>query len=86
MNLTQLTDTTDWCRRNDPDAEFSVIDGALFITFCSDAETILNDAPDSTVCIDVRIDEDDSYTWIRWDEATDEQLESAEVFRYVALV
>ena len=87
MNLNQLTDSTDWCRMMDPDAEFQVADNALMIVFCGDCETILEVAPECVCSIDIRVDlPDDDYLWVSWDDASDEEIEAAEVFRYVALV
>lgn len=71
----------------DPEAEFRVSDDALMIVFCGDSETILEVAPDSLCCIDIRIDclNGDQF-WVSWDDASDAEIEATQVFRYVVLV
>jgi hypothetical protein len=71
----------------DPDAEFSIVDGVLMITFCGDHQTILKTASGSTCCIDVRVDFDGNPSiWVHWEEATDDEIKAAQVFRYTVLV
>jgi hypothetical protein len=80
MNFPELTAGTAWIRALDPDAEFTVEQHALWIVFCADAGSICDHALQFS-CIDLKVDD----AWIMWDDASDEQKESATVFRYILI-
>ena len=84
MNFSELTDATAWIRALDPDAEFTIErtreQHALWIVFYTDAGSICDHALQFS-CIDLKVDD----AWIMWDDATDEQKESAKVFRYILI-
>jgi hypothetical protein len=78
MNFPELTAGTAWIRALDPDAEFTVEQHALWIVFSADAESI---RAICRTCIDLQSDG----AWVTWDDASDEQKESATVFRYILI-
>jgi hypothetical protein len=79
MNFSELTAATAWIRALDPDAEFTVEHPAsLWIVFSADAESI---RAICRTCIDLQSDG----AWVTWDDASDDQRESATVFRYILI-
>ena len=80
MNLSDLSINTAWIIAVDQDAELIVEENALWIVFCADAGWICDYAPGFS-CIDLKSDD----AWICWDDASEEQKESAKVFRYILI-
>ena len=80
MNFSDLSINTAWIRALDPDAEFAVVENALWIVFCGDAGSIADHALQFS-CIDLMSDG----AWVTWDDASDDQRASATVFRYILI-
>jgi hypothetical protein len=80
MNFSELTAITAWIRALDPDAEFTVKQHALWIVFCGDVGSICDHALQFS-CMDLMLND----AWIDWDGASDEQKESATLFRYILI-
>ncbi len=80
MNLSDLTAATEWIRAMDSDAELQVDSrGTLWMTFCGDAESIMDSA--DVMAVDVNIQGE----WKCWDDASDEEIVSADLFRWIVL-
>jgi hypothetical protein len=77
MNFSDLSINTAWIRALDPDAEFAVTGGALWIVFCGDAGSVADHAS----CIDLMVDN----TWISWDDASNKETADATLFRYILI-
>jgi hypothetical protein len=80
MNFSDLTLNTAWIRALDPDAEFAIDGGALWIVFCGDAGSVADHALQFS-CIDVTVNN----AWISWDDASNEEREGATLFRYILI-
>jgi hypothetical protein len=80
MNFSDLSINTAWIRALDPDAEFAVTCGALWIVFCGDAGSVADHALQFS-CIDLMIDN----AWITWDDASNEERADATLFRYILI-
>jgi len=80
LNLSELTTSTAWIRSLDPDAEFAVAGGALWIVFSGDAGSVADHALQFS-CIDLMVD----HTWISWDDASNEERADATLFRYILI-
>ena len=80
MNFYDLSINTAWIRALDPDAEFAVAGGALWIVFCGDAGSVADHAIQFS-CVDLMVD----HTWISWDDASNEEREGVTLFRYILI-
>jgi hypothetical protein len=79
MNLSELTAATAWIRAIDIDAELTVErPGNLWMLFSADAESI---RAICRTCLDIQSDG----AWVTWDDASDDQRESATLFRYLLM-
>jgi len=79
MNFSELTAATAWIRHLDLDAELTVErPGNLWMLFSGDAESI---RAICRTCIDLQSDG----AWVTWDDASDDQRESATLFRYLLM-
>ena len=80
MNFSDLTINTAWIRALDPDAEFAIAGGALWIVFSANAGSVADHALQFS-CIDAMIDG----AWISWDDASNEERAGATLFRYILI-
>jgi len=80
MNFSDLSINTAWIRALDPDAEFAIAGGALWIVFCGDAGSVADHALQFS-CIDLLLD----HAWITWDDASSEDRADATLFRYILI-
>jgi hypothetical protein len=80
MIFSDLTAATAWIRDLDADADFQIERGALWVMFSASAEQF----PQTVDCI--TIDAIVAGNWKPWTDCTDEEIQEADLFRWIVMV